>query len=128
MNDQIKADIEILLNVARPKLIEADKGGGSKLFNEVSEEFGPIAHRVYLALDIPERSSERYHDKETRRVLLDPCTVLNRARDCEGISINDEEFWIHGDMIKTLCDYIDLWRNSVTALIESISGTSKELV
>lgn len=110
MDKQIQSEIKLLLNVARPGLIKADRGGGYKLFNEISEEFGPVAHRVYLALDKPERSIERYHDKETKRVMLDPWTVFNRTKNFSnfGITIDDVEFWCHCDMIKTLCDYIDL--------------------
>jgi hypothetical protein len=110
LNFETKSDIEVLLNIARPKLIAADNGGGSELFNEVSKKFGPVAHRVYLALDLPERKPERYHNKETRRVMLDPCTVINRARSFldSDTTIDDEEFWLHCDMIKSLCDYIDL--------------------
>lgn len=125
MDDQTKLDIETLLTKAMPKLIEADRGGDSDLFLAVGVKYGPLAHRVYLALDMPERSYERYHDKATKRVLLDPWTILNRAKSFQDteITIDDQEFWMHGDMIKTLCDYIDLCRNSVTALIESISET-----
>ena len=109
IDQQIKLDIETLLNVTRPKLVAADSGGGSELFNNVSEEFGPIAHRVYLALDVPQRSCERYHHPDTRSVLLDPITVLNRASSLKyDKTIDDPEFWLHGDMIKTLCDYLDL--------------------
>ena len=111
MDNQTKSDINALINFARPKLISADRGGGSELFNQVSKEYGPIAHRLYLALDKPERSCERYHDKATRRVMLDPLTVLNRSKSFYNteITIDDPEFWLHADMIKTLCDYID-WR------------------
>lgn len=108
IESETKADIDLLINVASPKLMAADKGGGPQLFNEVSKEFGPVAHRVYLALDKPERSCERYHDKSTRRVMLDPCTVLNRAssfRDSE-ITIDDLDMWLHGDMVKALIDYL----------------------
>ena len=127
-NSDLNSDIQTLLNVARPNLIAADNGGGSETFNEVCKEFGKTAHRVYLALDEPERSPERYHSKETRRVLLDPWTVLNRAKSCEGLSVDDEEFWFHCDMIKTLCDYIDLNKNSVSALLKAIDGSTRELV
>lgn len=107
LDDQTKSDIQQLLNVARPNLIESDKNGSSKLFTEISHKFGPLAHRVYLALDKPQRSCEQYHHKETRRVMLDPWTVLNRSKDCGDSTIDDEVFWHHGDMIKTLCDYVD---------------------
>lgn len=110
IDKQIRLDIDSLLNMARNELKLADNGGGSKLFNEVSEKFGPIAHRVYLALDKPERSCERYHDKSTKRVMLDPWTVLNRAKNFQrsAVTIDDIEFWLHGDMIKTICDYLEL--------------------
>jgi hypothetical protein len=110
MDEQTKQDVELLLSVVRPKLIVADHGGGPKLFNEVCKEFGPIAHRVYLALDRPGRPLEYYHDKETKRVMLDPWTVLNRAKSFQNTNVNidDVEFWDHCDMIKTLCDYIHL--------------------
>lgn len=112
LDDQIQSDIEQLINIARPKLALADKGAGSKLFNEIIDEFGPIAHRVYLALDKSEIKKE-YHD--AKKVLLDPWTVINRAEDLKnsGITINDCDFWLHGDMIKTLCDYIDLRKTEV---------------
>jgi hypothetical protein len=107
----LKKDIELLLVRARPKLVAADSGN-PETFSHLGREFGPIAHRVYFALDSPERSAKRYHDKETRRVMLDPWTVLNRARDCDGMTIDDQEFWCHCDMIKTLCDYLDLRRST----------------
>lgn len=110
LDHQTILDIQILLTKVRKKLIEADNGGGSKMFNAISEEYGPVAHHLYLSLDTPYRSIEKYHDATSRRVMLDPHTVINRARffkDSE-ITIEDEEFWKHGDMIKALCDYIDL--------------------
>jgi hypothetical protein len=108
MDKQTQSDIELLLNVARPKLVEADAGGGSELFNAVGEEFGPMAHRVFLELDMPSRKLG-YHNAEIARVLLDPWTIFNRARSLNNDITPDEvEFWKHGDMIKTLCDYIDL--------------------
>lgn len=126
-NSEINTDIALLLNVARPKLIAADQGQ-SELFNEVGKEFGPIAHRIYLSLDKPERVANRYHNKETRRVLLDPWTVLNRANGLEGISIDEEEFWCHSDMIKTLCDYIDMRNDSIRDFLQNIDDSSIELV
>ena len=112
IDDQTKSDIETLLNVARSRLIAADKSGDSDLFMAVSVKYGPVAHRVYLALDMPERSCERYHDKATKRVMLDPWTVINIAKSFHiqkfEITIDDQEFWMHADMIKTLCDYLDL--------------------
>lgn len=107
----MKSDIEQLLNVARPKLEEADKSGGSKLFNEVSEEYGPIAQRVFLTLDLPSRTFDNYHNRTMNRVLLDPFTVFNRATSLKAEDnriIDTVEFWKHGDMIKTLCDYLAL--------------------
>lgn len=101
----LKEDVEALINIARPKLIAADNGGGSTLFNEVSDEFGPIAHRVFLGLDRFGREPEFYHDSDSH-VLLDPLTILNRSRDLTGTSIDDVQFWRHGDMIKTLCDFL----------------------
>lgn len=110
INNQTKTDIEMLLTIARPELIKADNGGGSELFNQVSDKFGPIANRIFLALDKPQRSFQHYHDKETQRVLLDPMTVLNRASSLSDseVTIDDPEFWCHCDMIKTLCDYLEL--------------------
>lgn len=109
IDQNIKDDIFDLLNTAVNKLIAADSGNPD-LFRQVGEEWGDVAHRVYLALDIPERSFERYHHPDTQRVLLDPCTVLNRKRSLllEGKDVNIEHrlFWQNGDMIKTLCDYI----------------------
>ncbi len=109
MDQQTKEDIELLLNVARDEIINAE--GNHHLFNDVSLKYGPIAHRVYLALDTPFRSCELYHDKETRRVLLDPCTVIIRARqfqDNGSAAIDGVNFWNHADMIKTLIDYLAL--------------------
>ena len=104
----VKADIDLLINVVRPELVAADKSGNSELFNKIGEEFGPVAHRVYLTLDKPERSCERYHDRSTRRVMLDPWTVLNRTNSFKdsAITIDDLDMWLHGDMIKALIDYL----------------------
>lgn len=99
-----------LLQKARAEIAAADKAGDSESFTALGFKYGPIAHKVYLSLDTPHRSCERYHDKETKRVLLDPMTVINRARSFpdNGASILDNpEFWIHPDMVKTLCDYLD---------------------
>lgn len=124
IDEQTKSDIETLLNVARPKLIEADKKGDSDLFISVSVKYGPIANRVYLALDKPERNPDHYHDKETKRVMLDPCTVINRSKSFViqnfEFNIDDPEFWLHADMIKTLCDYLDLRFNK-----EDLNGSSQ---
>lgn len=109
MDQQTKEDIELLLNIARDEVINAE--GNHHLFNDVGIKYGHIAHRVYLALDKPNRSCELYHDKETRRVLLDPWTVIMRSnsfQDSGSAAIDDPNFWNHGDMIKTLIDYLAL--------------------
>lgn len=109
MDQQTKEDIELLLNVARDEISNAE--GNHHLFNDVSLKYGPIAHRVYLNLDKPNRSCELYHDKETRRVLLDPWTVIMRSRMFQNkgpAAVDDPNFWNHADMIKTLIDYLAL--------------------
>jgi hypothetical protein len=106
---QTKEDIDLLLNVARDEIINAE--GNHHLFNDVSLKYGHIAHRVYLALDTPNRPSDLYHDKEARRVLLDPWTVIMRSRafqDNGPAAVDDPNFWNHSDMIKTLIDYLAL--------------------
>jgi hypothetical protein len=114
LNLKLHENIEQLLNSARPLLIKADKGGGSTLFNKAIEDFGPLAHEVFLELDLPFRTANAYHDSEPNRVLLDPKTVLNRAADLNHkVDIDDLEFWMHGDMIKTLCDYLDMRFGSI---------------
>jgi hypothetical protein len=109
LDPKLQSYINDLLNVAQPMLVAADtQGGGSELFSKVIKQFAQVAHHVYGALDVPNRKPELYHDSNAPRVLLDPMTVLNRSRDVPGASIDDLEFWEHGDMIKTLCDYLDL--------------------
>ena len=111
MDQQTAADIELLLNVVRPKIESADKVGASELFREIGEEFGSIAHRVYRALDLPVRTPENYHNRSMTRVLLDPFTVLNRSHSLgvmDEVAIDKPEFWDHADMIKTLIDFLSL--------------------
>jgi hypothetical protein len=114
LNIKLHENIEQLLNSARPLLIKADKGGGSALFNKAIEDFGSLAHEVFLEVDLPFRTADSYHNEDPNRVLLDPKTVLNRAADLSHkVDIDDLEFWMHGDMIKTLCDYLDMRFGSI---------------
>ncbi|HEY4832813.1 MAG TPA: hypothetical protein VIH61_09680 [Waddliaceae bacterium] len=110
MDAQLKDDIELLLNIARDEIINAE--GCHKRFNAVAAKYHKIAHRVYKALDAPSKKLENYHNKNVKAVLLDPWTILNRARTFSGIGINinfdDPEFWNHADVIKTLIDYLAL--------------------
>lgn len=108
MDQQTKSDIELLLNVARDEIIKAE--GNPHLFNDISLKYGHIAHRLYKKLDAPSKEPGNYHNKTITAVLLDPWTVLNRAnnfdrRDAE-ITPYSLEFWCHGDMIKSLIDYL----------------------
>jgi hypothetical protein len=109
MDQQTKLDIA-LLHKARQKIEAIDKAGDPLEFNDAGLRYGSTAHRVYIALDVSHRSCECYHDKNTKRVLLDAWTVLNRTRSfkTENISIDDLKFWEHADMVKTLCDYLYL--------------------
>lgn len=110
MEYALKDDIDLLLREARPAIATADQAGDSQVFTALGFKYGPTAHRVYLALDTPQRALGAYHSKETRRVLLDPMTVVNRACSFpnRGLAVVDNpEFWIHADMIETLCDYLD---------------------
>ncbi len=110
METQIQEDIDLLLQEARPAIAVADKAGDHQSFSALGFKYGRIAHRVYLALDKPQRALEADHSKETRRVLLDPMTVVNRSHSLPGsgaASLDDPEFWIHADMVKTFCDYLD---------------------
>ena len=110
MEYALKDDIDLLLREARPAIATADQAGDSQVFTALGFKYGPTAHRVYLALDKPKRANEGDHSKETRRVLLEPMTVINRAHSLPGsgaVSLDDPEFWIHADMVKTFCDYLD---------------------
>ena len=112
MDKQTKADIERLMNVARQEIIDADKSGNSSLFSELGRRYGPIAYRVYLALDVTCRAVVNYHNEAMPRVLLDPYTILNRANTHGirelGLTPDSLEFWNHADMVKTLIDYLSL--------------------
>lgn len=70
MDQQTKEDIELLLNVAKEEIINAE--GDHHLFNNVSLKYGHIAHRVYKILDAPSKKAENYHSKSIKAVLLDP--------------------------------------------------------
>lgn len=50
LDQKLQSYIDSLLNVARPKLIAADGGVGSKLFNKVIAEYSQVAHHVFGAL------------------------------------------------------------------------------
>lgn len=110
MDQQTKADIELLLNVARDEIIKAE--GNHHLFNDVGLKYGHIAHRVYKELDAPSKKAENYHSKFINAVLLDPWTVINRMRSFDNsdgtINPNTAHLWNHADMIKTLIDYLAL--------------------
>lgn len=110
MDQQTKADIELLLNVAREEIINAE--GNPKRFNEIGKKYGPIAHRVYKKLDAPSKEPGNYHNKSIKAVLLDPWTVTNRMNSFERMDINinpyEPELWLHTDMVKTLIDYLAL--------------------
>ena len=109
MDQQTKLDIELLLNEARPEIKDADQAGDPHRFNDAGLKYGHIAHRVYLALDTPSRG--RCYDREAKRVLLDPWTVIMRSSKFENYgnsAIDDPNFWNHADMVHTLCDYLDL--------------------
>lgn len=105
VNSKLKSYIDDLINVAKVKLKAADEKGDSELFNEVVKDFAQIAHHVFTALDVPNRTPEQYH--KGKRVLLDPTTILNRAKDVNA-DLDELSFWCHGDVILTLCDYLEL--------------------
>lgn len=109
MNDEIKADIQLLLNVVRPLIEETAVNSSHTFFNEISDKFKSVALRVFLALDLPSRRIENFHSRSSSRVLLDPYTILNRAMSLkadDSFTIDSLEFWDHTDVIKTLIDFL----------------------
>jgi len=110
IDQQTKEDIELLLNVARDEIAEAE--GNHHLFNDAGLKYGHIAHRVYKTLDAPSKKPENYHNKAVNAVLLDPWTVINRMRSFDNsdgtANPYKADLWNHADMIKTLIDYLAL--------------------
>jgi hypothetical protein len=106
----------------QPLIEDEEKNSNATNFNRIGENFGELAHRVFLALDIPSRSIENFHSKTSNRVLLDPYTVLNRARSLkadDSFIIDSVEFWKHGDVIKTLVDFLSIKYPNMEATIGS---------
>jgi|SRR5208337_4116401 len=107
----IEKDINLLVNIAMPKIESAFKSGNGRLYGELGKKYGPIAHKVYMRLDAPSKSTEwDFFDNPNKSVLLDPMTVANRAEDLirEGKDANpgNPEFWCHVDLIKSLVEYL----------------------
>jgi hypothetical protein len=116
INSDIKNDIDNLINVGIKEIESAFKSGNAPLYGELGEKYGPKAHRIYMHLDAPCKSSEiSFFDERRKSVLLDPWTVPNRLQsfinEGKDVTINDPEFWNHSDMVKTLVDYLLLTQN-----------------
>lgn len=89
MRNKIKLDIEALLTGARPKLIEAYKNGDTKLYHKISEEFIPVAHRIFMHL-------YEYSD------ITWPLTLMF------GSKLSNPIFWKYTDFVLSFCDYLKL--------------------
>ncbi len=111
----LKEDIENL-KLGVVKMEEAFKEGDGIRYGELGKEYGPIAFRVYKELDKESKGVDFF---DGNPVLLDPCTVQNRTKEMifqgEEPEIYSEEFWLHSDMAKSLCDYIDMKNNTLVA-------------
>jgi hypothetical protein len=96
MNEiDVKSDIDILLNVARPKLIEAYKNGDATSHHKVSEEFIPVANRVFMHF---------YENSDITWFAVKAC----------GSSLCNLVFWKYTDLVHSFCDYLELRNMEVT--------------
>jgi len=89
IDNQKKTDIDLLLNIARPKLIEAYRNGNAQVYHKVSEEFISVANRIFMHL---------YENSD----------ITWFAVKMFGSSLCNPFFWKHTDLIHSFCDYIDL--------------------
>lgn len=104
----VKNEIDFLTDVAINEIKCAFKDGDEFLYGRLGERYGPIAHRVYMSLDIPSKSEQGFFDNKS--VLLDPWTVINRSESLRRAGKDPKpinpEFWNHSDLIKSLVDYL----------------------
>src|ERR1700722_1802201 len=106
-------NVHLLLNIVSDEIEEAFRSGDAILYGELGEKYGKIAHRIYMALDMPSKSSEwGFFDNPHKSVLLDPWTIMNRKacllKDGEDVTVYDPVFWNHSDLIVSLINYISL--------------------
>lgn len=89
MNLQIKDDIEVLLNVARPKLIEAYRNADATLYHKVTEQFISVANRIFMQIH---KSSD----------------MTWFAVKAFGSNLCNPLFWKYTDLVHSFCDYLHL--------------------
>lgn len=87
MEKQIESDIESLLTIARPKLIEAYKKAES--YCAISDEYIPVAIRVFM--HFYENSDLAWYAVKTF-----------------GSSLRRPTFWMYTDLVHSFCDYLAL--------------------
>jgi hypothetical protein len=94
MDKEIELDIELLLTVARPKLIEAYKKAES--YCRISEKFIPVAIRVFMHL---------YENSD----------LSWNAFKAFGSSLRRPSFWQYTNLVQNFTDYLALRFASETA-------------
>lgn len=85
-----RADLEVLAEIVVPKIKAAEKKGDGFEFGKLGQEYGPLAHELYMT-----------HDHPDNPLCLPPYISINRHRDAQHDEIypEDLEFWCHGDAI-----------------------------
>jgi hypothetical protein len=88
IDQQVKSDIDLLLNEARPKLISAYRNVDTKLYHKVNEEFIPLANRIFMHL---------YENSDIAWFAVKSCG----SRLCNPV------FWKYTDLVQSFCDYVE---------------------
>ena len=88
-DQNLKADIETLLNVSKPKLIEAYRNADAKSYHATCGEYFPVAHRVFMSL-------------------IENSNITWFAFEAFGSSLCNPFFWKYTDLIQSFCEYLEL--------------------
>lgn len=89
VDNEIKYDIEILLNDCRPRLIEAYESGETQSYHATCEEFIQVAYRVFMSL---------YENTD----------ITWFAFEALGSSLCKPSFWRYTNLIQSFCEYLEL--------------------
>jgi len=95
IDNQTKNDIEALLTVARPQLLKAYRNGDVNTYHKVSEEFIPVANRIFMHL------YENYD------------IAWFAVKACGSKSLCSPSFWKYTDLVHSFCDYLTLRNKEV---------------
>ena len=95
LNAKTKSTIEMLC-MAVLEIEQYDRTCDSKTFVKLAKRYGPIAYRIYEALNTHENP-----------IYLDPWLVCNRYRSSDGGLPDTPAFWNHADAVTGLVKALD---------------------